>query len=350
LNYETNSITILSFVAQNDLVKVNAHRDAEQVARNERAFDFVESHCKAIKSTIEGLGKIQNMECIVKICANICCVIIAIFDIRARNPIPLLYSVCIKTIEVIKHPEFIKWHAEVREKVPQLPYIFLNMLHKVLSQLASFSTNSVNNSLIQHGSDGSNLKVDLVVKIVKFVTRFFANIDNYIMEGTVPDSVPNFTPRDPNPKIMNVVEPIAKIAALKVKPDASPPGTPARERTGKKEKVKPAAKDFTKAGLFCCKEGTPIAELFPNDLEKKLCSFFSFHDKKCSKPHQACDFEHIGKWDKIPATDQTKILKHCHATQGKKVWLDAETFAKHKVLVPEKFTYLLGGPNGPKSA
>ena len=129
LDYETNSITILSFVAQNNLEKVNSHRDAKQVARNKREFDFVESHCKAIKTTIEGLGKIQNMECIVKICANICYVTTAIFDIWAGNPIPLLYSVCIKTIEVIKHPDFIKWHIEVRKKVPQLPYIFLNMLH-----------------------------------------------------------------------------------------------------------------------------------------------------------------------------------------------------------------------------
>jgi hypothetical protein len=81
LNYETNSITILNFVAQNDLVKVNAHCDAEQVARNMREFDFVESHHKAIKTTIEGLGKIQNMECILEIWANICSVITAIFDI-----------------------------------------------------------------------------------------------------------------------------------------------------------------------------------------------------------------------------------------------------------------------------
>ena len=224
------------------------------------------------------------------------------------------------------------------------------MLRKVLSQLASFSTNSVNNSLIEHGDNGSKLKVDLVVKIVKFVTRFFANIDNNIMEGTVPDSVPNFTPRDANPKIRNAVAPVTEIAALKVKPDASPPGTPARKRVGKKQKVKPANKDFTKAGLFRCKEGTPIAELFPTDLSKKLCSFFSFHDKKCSKPNQACDFEHIGKWDKIPVADQTKILEHCHATRGNKVWLDAETFAKHRITVPEKFTYLLGDSFGPKSA
>jgi hypothetical protein len=277
-------------------------------------------------------------------------VITAIFDIRAGNPTPLLYSVCIKTIEVIKHPYFIKWHAKVREEVPQLPYIFLNMLHKALSQLASFSTNSVNNSLIEHGDNGSNLKVDLIVKIVKFVTRFFANIDNHIMEGSVPNSVPAFTPRDANPMIVNAVAPITEIAASRVKPYASPPGTPACERNGKKQKVKPASKDFTKAGLFRCKEGTPIADLFPNNLEKKLCSFFSFHDKKCSKPNQACDFEHIRKWDMIPAGDQTKILEHCHATQGKKIWLDADTFAKHKVTVPNKYTYLLGDSNGPKSA
>ncbi len=125
-----------------------------------------------MKTTIEGLGKIYSMDCIVKICANVCCVITALFDIRAGNPVPLLYSVCIETIEVVKHPEFIKWHSKVHDKVPQLPYIFLNMLHKVLSQLASFSTNSANNNLVEHGDDGSKLTITLIVKIVKFADSF----------------------------------------------------------------------------------------------------------------------------------------------------------------------------------
>ena len=46
---------------------------------------------------------------------------------------------------------------------------------------------------------------------------------------------------------MNAVAPVDEIAALKVKPDALPPGTPTCECTGKKQKVKPAGKDFTKA-------------------------------------------------------------------------------------------------------
>ena len=176
------------------------------------------------------------------------------------------------------------------------------------------------------------------------------------MEGSVPDSVPNFTPRDSNPKLLQtaniMVASYAKVRTLKDKPETSPPSTPARERTGKKQKIKtaPGAKDFTKAGLFHCKDETPISDLFPSNLEKKYCSFFCLHGKKCSKPTQVCEYEHIGKWEKIPATDQIKILEHCHATQGKKIWLDADTFSKHKNTIPDKYAYLLGDSKGPKGA
>jgi hypothetical protein len=104
--------------------------------KNEHEFDFVETNCKLLKTTIEGLGMISRMECIVKICANICCVVTAFFDIDGSNPVPLLYSVCIKTIDFVKSLNFIQWHAIVRARVPQLPFIYLNMLQQVLSQLA----------------------------------------------------------------------------------------------------------------------------------------------------------------------------------------------------------------------
>jgi hypothetical protein len=271
------------------------------------------------------------MKCIVKICANICCTITAFFDIRPSNPVPLLYSICIKTIKFVKNLDFIRWHAEVRGDVPQLPYIFLNMLQKVLSQLTVFSTNAVNDNLVERGDNGSNLIIPLVVKIAKFVSRFFNKMDNHILEGLVPDSVPNFTPRDLNPQHQSTLIIAAAVGdgAGKIKPDSSPPRTPARKRTSKKRKVKTAsgAKDFTKAGLFCCKEGTPILELFPGNLSKKYCSFFCFHDKKCTKPRQTCNFEHVGRWDKIPADNQTKILRRCNATRGGMV----QAWVGHKV-------------------
>jgi hypothetical protein len=156
----------MSFIGQNDIAKVEVHHEAEQIAKNEREFDFIESHCKVLKTTVEGLGKITGMDCIMKICTNICCVITALFDIQPGNSVPLLYQVAIKTINFIKHLDFIHWHANVRESVPQLPYIFLNMLHQVLAQLASFSTNSVNNNFIELGNDGSKLITINVQKTV----------------------------------------------------------------------------------------------------------------------------------------------------------------------------------------
>ncbi len=71
LNFETSSITILSFVEQSNIAKVEENREAKQIVRNEREFDFIETHRKALKPTIKGLGKITSAECIVKICANI---------------------------------------------------------------------------------------------------------------------------------------------------------------------------------------------------------------------------------------------------------------------------------------
>ena len=109
------------------------------------------------------------------------------------------------------------------------------------------------------------------------------------------------------------------------------------------------SKNFTKVGLFHCKEGKPIAESFPTNLAKKYCSFCCFHDKKCSKPKQSCNFKRVSKWEKIPADDQTKILEHCHASGGK-IWIDADNFAKHRITnIPMKFAYLLGDAKGPKS-
>ena len=130
LKFETSLVTILSFVGQNDFDKIKAHREAEQLAKNELEFDFVDTQCKALKTIIEGLGMITGMECIVKICANVCCAINALFDINRNNPVPFFYNVCIKTIDFVKSLDFIKWHATVHTRVPQLPFIFFTCSSK----------------------------------------------------------------------------------------------------------------------------------------------------------------------------------------------------------------------------
>jgi hypothetical protein len=151
-------------------------------------------------------------------------------------------------------------------------------------------------------------------------------MDNHILEGSYPTTVPGFIPRDANlnHQIVNVIAMVDAgkcLVAEKSKTDMSPPRTPATERKSKRQKLKAGAGsiDFTKVGIFHCKEGNSISELFPADLTKNYCSFFCFRNKKCTKHHQACKFDHIGRWDKVPANDQLKILEHCDATKGKRV-------------------------------
>ena len=144
---------------------------------------------------------ITGMECVVKIYVNVCCTITALFDIDRTNPAPLFYSVCIKTIVFVKSLDFIKWHATVHTRVPQLPFIFFYMLQHVLLQLAIYSTNIVNINLIERGDNSSSISTTELLKIVKLVSHFIERTENHILEGSYPDTVPAFTPRDCNPTI-----------------------------------------------------------------------------------------------------------------------------------------------------
>jgi hypothetical protein len=81
LSFKTSSIRILTFLGQNDSAKVKEYHEAEQLAQNEHVFDIIKAHWKTLKSTIKGLGKITSMDCIVKISANVCYIVMALFDI-----------------------------------------------------------------------------------------------------------------------------------------------------------------------------------------------------------------------------------------------------------------------------
>jgi hypothetical protein len=65
-----NAITILTFVSQNDSAKLLALCTSEENARNEWALDMSEAHQTKVKTTIEGLGKIESMQCIIRICGQ----------------------------------------------------------------------------------------------------------------------------------------------------------------------------------------------------------------------------------------------------------------------------------------
>ena len=262
---------------------------------------------------------------------------------------------CIKPIDCITQQEFTRWYNANKSRMPHLPYYFLNMLQHVFAQQAKFSANSLNTNKVEHGDNGSTLIIKVLEQTVKYSVHFFKRISDYVAEDTVPSSIPRFTPAHAHPsnQIATITTSIAMATIgqdyTKKKPDASPPGTPSKERRNKKARgLKPTGgTDQTKLGLFHSKEGTKPEDLFPSSLESTPCAFFCSQNKKCTRPSSSCPRPHNVKWDAIKPDDQAKILKHFSDTGNG--WLDTETFNKHKIEIPENYAFLLGDASGPKA-
>ncbi len=168
------------------------------------------------------------------------------------------------------------------KRILQLPCIFLNILHQRLSQLASFSTNLVNNNVILHREDGVKLIIAPIQQIVKYADCFFDRMENHILKGTFPNTVFKSTLRDANPKyqtasMIGTIDQEGLALLAKLKPDAFPPGTPACKRVPMKQRLKPTAeaKDFTMAGILHCKMGFP-PQIVSFELIKEVLHFLLF--------------------------------------------------------------------------
>ncbi len=135
LLFEMNAITIFTFVSQNDLAKLLALHTSEDNACNERALDMSKAHGTKAKTTIKGC-KIESMQCIVRVVANICGFVRAFFDVEKGSK-PFIYQLCIKTIDCITQQDFTRWYNANKSCMLHLPYYFLNMLQHVFSQQCS---------------------------------------------------------------------------------------------------------------------------------------------------------------------------------------------------------------------
>ncbi len=69
--------------------------------------------------------------------------------------------------------------------------------------------------------------------------------------------------------------------------------------------------------------------------------------KKCNLPHHLFkNGKHYTNWENIANEDKITLLKHMDSTGL--MWLNAETYEKHKITIAPKCTHLLGNANGSK--
>jgi len=103
--YESTEINIFHFGPQSDASLVNAARIRDANARNEIEFKIHKSQRTKMNSTIEGIGRVNNIEDVVKVCANMCGIIQSIIDMQ-KGGYPLLYEFAIKIVLCIRNPSF----------------------------------------------------------------------------------------------------------------------------------------------------------------------------------------------------------------------------------------------------
>ncbi len=114
---------------------------------------------------------------------------------------------------------------------------------------------------------------------------------------------------------------------------------------------------WTRASRWACfmlKKGTPASKSLPDKSTLKdgagICMDFCSHKKKCTYPHQLCkNGKHYTNWKNVPDEDKITLLKHINSLGL--MWLDAETFEKHKIMIAPKFAHCSrpsGQPQGVK--
>jgi len=187
--YESTEINVFHFGPQSDASLVNAVRICDANARNEIEFKIHESQRTKINSTIEGIGRVNNIEVVVKVCANMCGIIWSIIDMQ-KGGYRLLHEFSIKIVLCIRNPSFQRWYLKKSKQLTHLHFIFMQKLHHVFVLLAQFSSNSKNTNSIKRGKstfDNKNLN-----DAIKYASSFLIKLEEFIAEDSDSTDVPFF--------------------------------------------------------------------------------------------------------------------------------------------------------------
>ncbi len=211
--------------------------------------------------------------------------------------------------------------------------------------LANFSQNSLNTNKVELGN--SDFDTRLVKTGVRLGAKFINKMIKHVEDNLVAKEIPNFA------KSLFVEQTAQRIITLaatntnaKNQKGAAVSGAIVsgttisgesnkrksnRNEPGKKKSRKEFSDKSLKMGSSTPKKGTPATKALPKKgkLKDEICLDFCVHEKKCNYPHQLCSHgKHYTNWKNVPEEDKTALLSHMSETGF--MWLDAETFKKHK--------------------
>ena len=353
--YKSTSINPFHYAPQGNRKLISEATAKMDEERNELNWRIVEKDRNKISSLIEGIGQVNSVDEVAMTCANICGVQLAMVDMTAGKP--LLFQLAWKVIRFIENKKTKTWMRDNSDCIAHLPMIFMAKIHQFFMHLASFSQNSINTNKIETGDD--KFETRSVSVAVKLASKFFAKMQEHIDDNSVPKDVPAFAKSFFVEASGGGFVP-APTAAEPAKPAASQPadangggkrkGNSEGEQQAEGQKKKRNTSDKSlKMGLFHLKKGTPASKALPekSTLKDGICLDFCCHERKCNFNHLLCkNGKHYTNWKNVPEEDRPILLKHME--KSGLMWLDAETFKKHEIVIAPEFAHLLGDATGPK--
>jgi hypothetical protein len=353
--YKSTSINPFHYAPQGNRKLISEATAKMDEERNELNWRIVEKDRSKISSLIEGIGRVNSMDEVAMTCANICGVQLAMVDITAGKP--LLFQLAWKVIRFIENKKTKTWMRDNSDCIAHLPMIFMAKIHQFFMHLASFSQNSINTNKIETGDN--KFETRSVSIAVKLVSKFFAKMQEHIDDNSIPKDVPAFAKSFFTEASGGGFVP-APPSAEPAKPAANQPadangggkrkgnGEGEQQAEGQKKKRNTSDKSL-KMGLFHLKKGTPASKALPekSTLKDGICLDFCCHERKCNFNHLLCkNGKHYTNWKNVPEEDRPILLKHME--KSGLMWLDAETFKKHEIVIAPEFAHLLGDATGPK--
>ena len=356
--YKSTSLNPFHYAPQGNRKIILEASNKMNEERNEVNWRIIEKDRSKISSLIEGVGRVNNMEEVAMTCANICGVILAMVDITAGKP--LLFQLASKLIRFIENKKTKTWMRDNSDCIAHIPMIFMSKIHQFFMHLASFSQNSINTNKIERGDD--KFETRSVSTAVKLASKFLAKMQEHIDDNSIPKDVPAFAKSFfveasgggfvPAPPATETAKPTTNQPAnengggkRKTNGDGD------QQAEGQKKKRNTSDKSL-KMGLFHLKKGTPASKALPekSTLKEGICLDFCCHERKCNFNHLLCkNGKHHTNWKNIPEDDRLTLLKHMDMdSKSGLMWLDAETFKKHDIVIAPEFIHLLGDATGPK--
>jgi hypothetical protein len=271
---------------------------------------------------------------------------------------PLLYQFAWKVIRFIENKKTKTWMRDNSDSIAHLPLVFMAKIHQFFMHLALFSQNMINTNKIEIGDNKFESKN--VSTAVRLAAKFFNKMQEHVEDNSIPKDVPAFAksffikatggggllPHQRPTKLRNqaLLSQLMAAAVVSANPTA-------RNSKVRKKQKKEFSNKSLKMGLFHVKKGTPASKALPNKCTLKdgatICMDFCCHERKCNFNHLLCkNGKHYTNWKNVPEEDKLVLLKHMDMMGL--MWLDAESFEKHKITIAREFVHLLGNATGPK--